>query len=204
VSDADERGMRTVMCTLNGQLRPVSVRDRSVDAAVKAAEKADRSDPGQVAAPFAGVVTLQVKEGDSVDAGQPIATIEAMKMEAAITAPVTGTVNRAAIGQVTQVEGGDLLVVVRSALVRPGHDLPPCRCQELGHVMRPAHIRARCRRAGRRGVAGSLQAAASRRLLEPRRLWSPSVRGLDSVGVRPLSDRWWAVQNGCCDRPRRP
>jgi pyruvate carboxylase len=34
-------------------------------------------------------------------------------MEAAITAPVTGTVNRAAIGQVTQVEGGDLLVVLR-------------------------------------------------------------------------------------------
>jgi pyruvate carboxylase len=113
VSDADERGMRTVMCSLNGQLRPVSVRDRSVDAAVKAAEKADRSDPGQVAAPFAGVVTLQVKEGDTVDAGQPIATIEAMKMEAAITAPTAGTVTRAAIGQVTQVEGGDLLVVVR-------------------------------------------------------------------------------------------
>src|SRR3954470_24230296 len=113
IGDPDERGMRTVMCTLNGQMRPVSVRDRSVDAAVKAAEKADRSAPGHVAAPFAGVVTLQVKEGDPVEAGQPIATIEAMKMEASITAPVAGTVNRAAIGQVTQVEGGDLLVVLR-------------------------------------------------------------------------------------------
>jgi pyruvate carboxylase len=113
VSDADERGMRTVMCTLNGQLRPVSVRDRSVDAQVKAAEKANRADPGQVAAPFAGVVTLKVAEGDTVDAGQQVATIEAMKMEAAITAPTAGTVNRAAIGEVQQVEGGDLLVVVR-------------------------------------------------------------------------------------------
>ncbi|MEX5718775.1 pyruvate carboxylase [Geodermatophilus maliterrae] len=113
VSDPDERGMRTVMCSLNGQLRPVSVRDRSVDAQVKAAEKADRSDPGQVAAPFAGVVTLQVKEGDPVESGQAVATIEAMKMEAAITAPVAGTVNRAAIGAVQQVEGGDLLLVVR-------------------------------------------------------------------------------------------
>jgi pyruvate carboxylase len=113
IGDPDERGMRTVMCTLNGQLRPVAVRDRSIDAAVKAAEKADRSDPGQIAAPFAGVVTLQVKEGDPVESGQAIATIEAMKMEAAITAPVAGTVNRAAIGEVTQVEGGDLLVVVR-------------------------------------------------------------------------------------------
>jgi pyruvate carboxylase len=113
VSDPDERGMRTVMCTLNGQLRPVSVRDRSVDAAVKAAEKADRSDPGQVAAPFAGVVTLQVEEGDTVESGQPVATIEAMKMEASITAPVSGTVERLAISTVQQVEGGDLLVVVR-------------------------------------------------------------------------------------------
>ena len=32
VSEADERGIRTVMCTINGQLRPVNVRDRSVAA----------------------------------------------------------------------------------------------------------------------------------------------------------------------------
>ena len=88
-------------------------RERSVDAQVKAAEKADRSDPGQVAAPFAGVVTLKVAEGDSVPAGSTIATIEAMKMEAAISAPVAGTVTRLAIGAVQQVEGGDLLVVLR-------------------------------------------------------------------------------------------
>ena len=39
-----------------------------------------------VAAPFAGVVTLPVAEGDEVAAGQTVATIEAMKMEASITA----------------------------------------------------------------------------------------------------------------------
>ncbi len=114
MGDPDERGMRTVMCTLNGQLRPVSVRDRSVDAAVKAAEKADRSDPRQVAAPFAGVVMLKAAEGDAVEAGQTIATIEAMKMEAAITAPVAGTVSRVAISEIQQVEGGDLLLVLDS------------------------------------------------------------------------------------------
>jgi pyruvate carboxylase len=112
VSDADERGMRTVMCTLNGQLRPVSVRDRSVSADVQPAEKADRSDPGQVAAPFAGVVTLSVSEGDAVEAGAQIGTIEAMKMEASITAPQAGSVARVAISAVQQVEGGDLLVVL--------------------------------------------------------------------------------------------
>ncbi|MEX2290527.1 MAG: pyruvate carboxylase [Mycobacteriales bacterium] len=113
VSEPDQRGMRSVMCILNGQLRPVSVRDRSIDATVTAAEKADRSDPHHVAAPFAGVVTLQVAEGDAVEAGQAVATIEAMKMEAAITAPLAGTVGRLAIGAVQQVEGGDLLLVLQ-------------------------------------------------------------------------------------------
>jgi len=112
ISEADERGMRSVMCTLNGQLRPVQVRDRSIAANVPAAEKANKDEPGHVAAPFAGVVTLAAGEGDQVEVGDPIGTIEAMKMEANITAPVAGTVARVAIGNVAQVEGGDLLVVL--------------------------------------------------------------------------------------------
>ncbi|WP_328859075.1 pyruvate carboxylase [Williamsia herbipolensis] len=112
ISEPDEAGMRTVMCILNGQLRPVSVRDRSITADVPTLEKADRTDPSHVAAPFSGVVTLVVGEGDSVEAGATIATIEAMKMEAAITAPRAGTVTRVAISGVTQVEGGDLIAVV--------------------------------------------------------------------------------------------
>ncbi|MFN3008266.1 pyruvate carboxylase [Mycolicibacterium wolinskyi] len=113
ISDADERGMRTVMCILNGQLRPVLVRDRSIASEVPAAEKADRNNPDHVAAPFAGVVTVNVAAGDTVEAGATIATIEAMKMEAAITAPKAGTVDRVAVSTTAQVEGGDLLVVVR-------------------------------------------------------------------------------------------
>ncbi|OBB17622.1 pyruvate carboxylase [Mycobacteriaceae bacterium 1482268.1] len=112
ISEPDERGMRTVMCILNGQLRPVLVRDRSIASEVPAAEKADRSNPDHVAAPFAGVVTVAVADGDTVEAGQTIATIEAMKMEAAITAPKAGTVDRIAVSATAQVEGGDLLVVV--------------------------------------------------------------------------------------------
>ena len=112
ISEPDERGFRTVMCILNGQLRPVSVRDKSVASEVPAAEKADRANPGHVAAPFAGAVTLLVAEGDRVAAGDTVATIEAMKMEAAITAPRGGVVTRVALAGVSQVEGGDLLVVV--------------------------------------------------------------------------------------------
>ena len=112
IGTPDERGMRTVMFSLNGQLRPIQVRDRSVDVDVRAAEKADPTQPGQVAAPFAGAVTPVVVVGDVVEAGQTVATVEAMKMEAAITTPVAGTVQRVAVGAVQQLEGGDLVLVV--------------------------------------------------------------------------------------------
>lgn len=112
ISEADEKGMRQVMCKLNGQSRPISVRDRSVESTVKATEKADPAVAGQIAAPFAGAVSLKVEVGDVLEAGQTIATIEAMKMEASITTTVAGTVSRLAVDAVAQVQGGDLLVVV--------------------------------------------------------------------------------------------
>ncbi|MEP6816678.1 MAG: pyruvate carboxylase, partial [Marmoricola sp.] len=115
ISEPDERGYRTVMCTINGQLRPVAVRDRSVSSDVPAQEKADPDEPGHVAAPFDGVVTLHAAEGDSVEKGATVATIEAMKMEASITAPAAGTVERLAFEGTQQVEGGDLVLVLSSS-----------------------------------------------------------------------------------------
>ncbi len=115
IGAADDKGMRTVMTTLNGQLRPVFVRDRSIEVHSRTAEKADTSKPGQVAAPFSGVVTLKSLVGDTVKAGQPVASIEAMKMEAAITAPVDGVIERLAIAETAQVDAGDLLLVIRPA-----------------------------------------------------------------------------------------
>jgi pyruvate carboxylase len=112
IGEADDKGMRTVMATLNGQLRPVFVRDLSITVDNKSAEKADPTKPGQVPAPFSGVVTLQVSEGDVVEAGQSVASIEAMKMEAAITASIAGTVKRLAIPKTQQVDAGDLLVEI--------------------------------------------------------------------------------------------
>ena len=115
IGEADEHGYRTVMCILNGQLRPVQVLDRSVAVEIPVAEKADPGDEGHVAAPFAGVVTVIVETGDHVDPGGTVATIEAMKMEAAITSPRGGRVSRVALAGPTQVEAGDLLVVVDGA-----------------------------------------------------------------------------------------
>ncbi len=110
--EVDERGLRTVVTTMNGQLRPLQVRDRSVQVDVPVAERADPANPAHVGSPFAGVVTLTVAEGDQVAAGATVATIEAMKMEASITAPRAGQVQRTAINAVQQVEGGDLVLVL--------------------------------------------------------------------------------------------
>lgn len=112
ISEPDAKGIRKVMLTVNGQVRPMEVRDRSVESVVAAAEKADPTLAGHVAAPFAGAVTVKVAEGDEVSAGDPVAVIEAMKMEATITAPIDGTVSRVVLLQPTKVEGNDLLLVI--------------------------------------------------------------------------------------------
>ncbi|WP_413320606.1 pyruvate carboxylase [Agrococcus sp. 1P02AA] len=115
VGQPDDDGIVTVMTVLNGQLRPVYVRDRSVTVDKPQVEKADASVPGQVAAPFAGAVTVKAAVGDVLAAGDAVATIEAMKMEAAITTPVAGTVERLALTGTTPVEAGDLIAVVKPA-----------------------------------------------------------------------------------------
>ncbi|WP_394276695.1 pyruvate carboxylase [Luteococcus sp.] len=115
VGEPDKKGKRTVHGKVNGQLRPVRVQDRSVKPETAAAERADLSKPGHVAAPFAGAVTVQAEVGQTVAAGETVATIEAMKMEASITSPVAGTVQRVVLSGTTQLEGGDLLLVVEPA-----------------------------------------------------------------------------------------
>ncbi|GAA4365813.1 pyruvate carboxylase [Paeniglutamicibacter cryotolerans] len=112
VSEPDEKGLRAVLCTLNGQMRQLMIRDKNVQSTVKAAEKADPGTAGHVAAPFAGAVSPTVQVGDVVQVGDTVATIEAMKMEAGITTTVAGTVSRLAIAGTTPVQGGDLLIVI--------------------------------------------------------------------------------------------
>jgi pyruvate carboxylase len=53
-------------------------------------------------------------EGTRVEVGQPVATIEAMKMEATITASVAGIVRRLAVSKTQSVDAGDLILVVEA------------------------------------------------------------------------------------------
>jgi pyruvate carboxylase len=114
IGTPDAKGFRTVMATMNGQLRPINVRDRKIVSNVVAAEKADSKNLGHVAAPFQGVVTLKTVAGTKVELGDPVATIEAMKMEATITASVKGTVKRLAVSGTQAVEAGDLILEIEA------------------------------------------------------------------------------------------
>jgi pyruvate carboxylase len=115
IGEPDDRGMRTVLVRVNGQLRPIDVRDESVEAPTAKVERADPDDASHVAAPLTGVVTLRVQPGDAVEAGQPLAVLEAMKMESTVTSPAAGTVKRVPVPSGTRLEQGDLIAVVAEA-----------------------------------------------------------------------------------------
>ena len=60
--------------------------------------------------PYTGVlVKWQVADGDSVEVGQPIATIEAMKMESTVEAKSAGTITLAQLNPGDNVSKGDAL-----------------------------------------------------------------------------------------------
>ena len=115
IGEPDARGMRTVLTRLNGQLRPIDVRDESIQVSSAAVERADPNDSDHVASPLAGIVTVQVKEDDEVAEGDAIAVLEAMKMESTITAPHTGRVARIAARTGGRLEQGDLILVLEAA-----------------------------------------------------------------------------------------
>jgi pyruvate carboxylase len=113
VGEPDETGEREVFLELNGQPRVVRVADRMVVPSIAAKERADADDPSHVPAPMPAVVaTLAVAEGQPVQAGDLVMTLEAMKMETAIHAPRSGTVVRLLVKAGQQVDAKDLLAVI--------------------------------------------------------------------------------------------
>ena len=84
-----------------------------VDRAARAAAAHAHGGSGEVVAPMPGVVLdVHVAVGDRVEAGQPVATIEAMKMEHAVPAPISGTVIELPARPGAQVVRGELLASI--------------------------------------------------------------------------------------------
>ena len=71
---------------------------------------------GELEAPMPGkVTTVEVATGDKVEKGQRLLTLEAMKMEHALTAPFDGTVAELNAQAGAQVTEGQMLVRVEAS-----------------------------------------------------------------------------------------
>jgi pyruvate carboxylase len=113
VGDSRPDGYRTVFFELNGQPREVNIRDKSLRAAEAQRAKADPAKPGQVGAPIPGLVSnLAVELNETVNKGDRLLVMEAMKMQTTLYAPVGGTVKQILAQAGHQVEAKDLLLVI--------------------------------------------------------------------------------------------
>ncbi len=131
--------MKNYKITINGKTYDVGVEENGVEskavpAAVpqaapapkpapapapkKAAAPAAKAAPapaggGDVTAPLAGtVLSISVKEGDQVKAGQVLLIFEAMKMENEIVAPTAGTVKKIHVEKGAMLDTGAVVVTL--------------------------------------------------------------------------------------------
>jgi pyruvate carboxylase len=112
-SEPHPDGTRTLFFELNGQPREITVRDKSLRVTERAHPKADPAEPGQVGAPTAGVISsVAVQANHAVERGAKLLTLEAMKMQSNIYAPLSGRIVKLLVTPGQQVEAKDLLVTI--------------------------------------------------------------------------------------------
>ena len=89
----------------------LSVRDLTLAAPAEAA--AAGGGDGKVRAAMSGrVVAVLVRQGERVAAGQPVMTLEAMKMEHVHTAPISGTISAIDVAEGEQLTTGKIVVEI--------------------------------------------------------------------------------------------
>lgn len=114
-SKADEEGYKYVTFEVNGTRSAVRIKDKDGAAAVagNVIAYADENDPAEIGAPIPGnIIKVLVKEGDKVDEKQPIAIIEAMKMETNILASMSGNVSKICVKEGQQLKAGELVATI--------------------------------------------------------------------------------------------
>ena len=111
ISDTDEDGNVDVFFELNGQPRVIAIPNHTAVSARPARRKADEANAKHVGAPMPGsIAALLAREDQAVKQGDPLLNIEAMKMEAKISAPRDGVVKSILVRPGDQVDAKDLLI----------------------------------------------------------------------------------------------
>ncbi len=111
----DDENYRDVAFEINGNRRVARIKDRSIKNQLVDVEKrmADPENIGEVGASIPGkIIKVLVDEGDKVKENQPIAVIEAMKMETNILSPIEGKVEKIHIKENQQMEAGELIAEI--------------------------------------------------------------------------------------------
>jgi pyruvate carboxylase len=113
-SDAvDEEGKIKVFFELNGQPRTVRVPKAGV-AGGHAKARAEEGNPKHVGAPMPGmVVTVAVKVGQQVKKGDPLLSMEAMKMETMLSAERDATIQAIHVRAGETINAKDLLIELK-------------------------------------------------------------------------------------------
>ncbi len=118
MSDPDENGNRELTYQVNGLMRAISINDKAAQtkATSQSIVMADEDDEHDVGANIPGnIVKVVVKEGDAIKKGEPVAVIEAMKMETNIIATMDGVVSKIYIAEGDQVTSGQLVAKLEEA-----------------------------------------------------------------------------------------
>jgi len=111
LGEPDKHGRRTVIFELNGGARHVTIQDTSLVIDVVTRPKANQDDPREVGAPIPGKVSeIAVSVGHRVAKGDPLFTLEAMKMFTTVNAPMAGVVKSIEVEAGTTVDAKDLLL----------------------------------------------------------------------------------------------
>ena len=114
LGEVDKDGMRTVSFELNGIRREVQVPDEEAQQNIVKVAMADPNDKSQLGASIPGAVSkIDVQVGDRVEKNQTLITIEAMKMETAVTARMAGVVESIEVQEGDTVKGGQLLLTIK-------------------------------------------------------------------------------------------
>ncbi|KAJ3065399.1 pyruvate carboxylase [Podochytrium sp. JEL0797] len=118
VGPLDEITMkRDVFFLIDGEARVIDVPDRPSEKTAKATSigrlKADPKSKNDCGAPMAGLVMdVNVKEGQHVKVGQPIAVLSAMKMETIVASSLDGVVEKVCVKQGDYISASDLIARV--------------------------------------------------------------------------------------------
>lgn len=107
----DDEGYVRVFFEINGQPRTIRVRKADAAQAGDRRPKADADNPMHVGAPMPGMVaTVAVSPGQAVKVGDPLLSIEAMKMESQIRAERDGVISAVHVAAGQTVAAHDLLM----------------------------------------------------------------------------------------------